>query len=323
MTLGFAPNANFTMATANPFTSLLDVKKVHGPLGCTAAMCKDAWAMATEGAAAVCEQLAASCTFDATANVLSCPATGGGGSGGAMPGTGGAGGAGSTGTGGATTTGGKTGGTAGGSSSGCGCVFAPYDHDMRAPAVIGVFFALTLFRRHRGRRASSACAPERARRSGAALMTILLVAAVGVTTSGCSSGAAANTVDAEVFNNCEDRGEEFFAGISKTSGDGAITMAIVSAEPAPPANTDKNSWTVTLTDASGMLVTGATLVAAPFMIDHGHGAPNVFASEATAGSYDLAPIYLKMTGLWQVTLKATPAGGTENRVMFPFCIPPK
>ena len=33
--LGFAPDANFTIATQSPFTSLLDVRNVRGPLACT------------------------------------------------------------------------------------------------------------------------------------------------------------------------------------------------------------------------------------------------------------------------------------------------
>lgn len=145
----------------------------------------------------------------------------------------------------------------------------------------------------------------------ALLLTALLSAAA------CGSSGAPATPD------CDNLGEQFFAGISKTSAAG-VTMEILSAEPAPPANSDQNAWTVKLTDAdAGAPIEGATLIVAPYMPQHGHGAPNIIGDEVGGGSYTLSPIYLKMTGLWEVTLKATPAGGTESRVMFPFCIPPR
>ena len=53
-------------------------------------------------------------------------------------------------------------------------------------------------------------------------------------------------------------------------------MEILSAEPAPPANSDQNAWTVKLTDAdAGAPIEGATLIVAPYMPQHGHGAPNI------------------------------------------------
>lgn len=60
------------------------------------------------------------------------------------------------------------------------------------------------------------------------------------------------------------------------------------------------------------------------MVDHGHGAPNVIASEEGAGdgAYLIDPLSLKMNGLWDVTMKVTPAGGAESRVVFSFCVLP-
>jgi len=151
------------------------------------------------------------------------------------------------------------------------------------------------------------------------LAALTLLAALGAGACGSPGGQAE---DAAVFNNCEGTGDEFFAGISKTSPAG-VTMEIVSAEPAPPANSDQNAWTVKLTDGAAVPLEGASLIVAPYMPQHGHGAPNIIGDELGGGLYTLTPIYLKMTGLWEVTLKATPTDGAESRVVFRFCIPPR
>jgi MYXO-CTERM domain-containing protein len=122
MALGFAPNADFTLATAKPFTSLLSVKNVRGPLACNASVCTDNWKTGVDTVAPLCELLQASCTVDPSVNHLSCPAPPDGGAGGTA-GTGGAtgtGGTGGSGTGGTTGTAGGGGG-GGGKSGGCGC----------------------------------------------------------------------------------------------------------------------------------------------------------------------------------------------------------
>ena len=121
---------------------------------------------------------------------------------------------------------------------------------------------------------------------------------------------------------CEGRADSYFAGMKKTSTGDGLTVEIVSADPAPPANTDTNSWMLKLSGVGGTPVEGATIIGAPFMVDHGHGAANQIASEVGGGRYKLGPLALKMAGLWQVTLKITPAGGQETPVVFSFCIPP-
>lgn len=154
------------------------------------------------------------------------------------------------------------------------------------------------------------------------MFALVLAISAGGFAGACGSTAA--TGDAP-FNNCDDLGEEFFAGMSKTSAAG-VRMELVAAEPAPPANSDQNAWTVRLGDDpsdAGVPLEGANVIVAPYMPQHGHGAPNIIGGELGGGLYLLSPIYLKMTGLWEVTLKAIPAGGTESRVMFRFCIPPR
>lgn len=132
-----------------------------------------------------------------------------------------------------------------------------------------------------------------------------------------------NSPPAEVVPSCEGRGDEYFAGIAKTSEGGTLTVAVVSAEPAPPANSYTNKWTLAVTDATNEApMLGALVVAAPYMVDHGHGAPNVIGTEVGEGAYLIDPLSLKMNGLWDVTLKVTPSGGEESRVVFSFCVQP-
>jgi hypothetical protein len=160
------------------------------------------------------------------------------------------------------------------------------------------------------------------RRARVAAVIALIALMGGCLSGGCGSGPTM-TPPAPFDPTCEGRAEPYFAGIEKTSAGGEITVRIVSATPAPPANTDDNMWTVQVLDAAGAPMTGATIVAAPYMVDHGHGAPNIIGTETASGSYDLAPLYLKMTGFWQITIRAAPSGSVlESRVVFPFCIPP-
>jgi hypothetical protein len=138
----------------------------------------------------------------------------------------------------------------------------------------------------------------------------------------CSNdpGATGNdTPDAAM--NCEGRADDYFAGMKKTTSDGSITAELVSAEPAPPANADNNTWMVKLSTSSGTPITGAVIVGAPYMIDHRHGAPNQMSTETGSGSYRLGPLALRMAGLWTITLEITPQGEPAKTVVFSFCIP--
>ena len=137
---------------------------------------------------------------------------------------------------------------------------------------------------------------------------------------GCGGDGGATT---EEIPSCENRGDMYFAGIAKTTDDGIATVQLTSAAPAPPANSYTNDWDLMVTDATtGAPLEGAVVVAAPYMVDHGHGAPNVIADDMGGGDYVIDPLSLKMNGLWDVTIKVTPAGGAETRMVFSFCVLP-
>src|SRR5262245_55584821 len=147
------------------------------------------------------------------------------------------------------------------------------------------------------------------------VLPCLLLSAIG-----CGGSGPDGT---EAPPSCENRGDMYFAGITKTSDDGTATVQITSAAPAPPANSYTNDWDLLVTDpVFGTPMLGALVIAAPYMVDHGHGAPNVIATESGDGVYTIDPLSLKMNGLWDVTMKVTPAGGTEERVVFSFCVMP-
>lgn len=140
-----------------------------------------------------------------------------------------------------------------------------------------------------------------------------------VTLLGCGADGPA----VEPVPSCENRGDQYFAGFARTSDDGKISVELVSAEPAPPANSYTNKWTLRVIDAeTRQSIVGALVVAGPYMVDHGHGAPNVIAGEVGDGVYMVDPLSLKMNGLWDITLKVTPADGAESRVVMSFCVQP-
>ena len=99
----------------------------------------------------------------------------------------------------------------------------------------------------------------------------------------------------------------------------------MSANPAPPAR-DDNTWVLQLSSMSGGTVgapvSGATVTVTPFMPDHQHGSGKTVVVEpmTEAGQYELAPVNLWMPGLWETTISASSATGTDS-VVFRFCIP--
>jgi len=126
--------------------------------------------------------------------------------------------------------------------------------------------------------------------------------------------------------NCEieDRDDVYTAGMEKTGADG-MTFRLVSSDPAPPSRYD-NTWVIEILDAGGAPLDDAEVEVVPFMPDHGHGTG--FVAVVTPdpdvdGRYTVVPVNLFMPGLWEVTIRATPAGGTaadRDSAVFTFCI---
>ena len=116
---------------------------------------------------------------------------------------------------------------------------------------------------------------------------------------------------------CEGRGEQFSAGMSKESG--AIKVVLEKSDVAPPAQ-GLNTWTLEITDANGQPIAGADVQASSRMPDHPHPATKKTGTQIEPGNYEIVP-YFSMPGYWETELTVTPqGGGTPVTVMFSFCI---
>jgi hypothetical protein len=128
--------------------------------------------------------------------------------------------------------------------------------------------------------------------------------------------------DADIFIPCADdfRAEHYVAGMKKTGANGQ-TITLLSSDPGPPIK-GNNVWQVSVTDAANAPQSGATLKVNPFMPDHGHGSPAKTAVKPLAdpGQYTVAPVYLFMAGLWEITFNVTALSGVQDVVVFRFCI---
>ena len=118
--------------------------------------------------------------------------------------------------------------------------------------------------------------------------------------------------------NCGGKGETFTAGMSKLGQNGKLTFVLVSSDPAPPQRYD-NLWTIEVKEGDTLLE-GATITVSAKMPGHAHAPAQVDITELGAGRYEANPVDLFMIGLWNITITATSAAGTEDSATFAFCI---
>jgi hypothetical protein len=148
------------------------------------------------------------------------------------------------------------------------------------------------------------------------LLVLAFVASLG------SVAACAGDDGGDTMVNCaiEDRDDDFLAGMAKT-GAGGMTFTLTSATPSPPGR-DDNTWVLDIATPTGPFTGTVTVV--PFMPDHRHGTPVevvVTPDPQMPGRFSAAPINLWMPSLWEITVRATPAGGgTADSTVFRFCI---
>ena len=148
------------------------------------------------------------------------------------------------------------------------------------------------------------------------MRTIVFLVAVAA----CGGQTQQGTPDAAYDCTVETRADTFSAGMMKVGTGGQLTFKLMSSMPAPPAR-NNNTWQIDIVDGSNQPVTGAAVTVTPFMPDHNHGTQiKAVVTEPTPGHYKADPVNLWMPGLWQVTIKATPNGGTADAAVFSFCI---
>jgi hypothetical protein len=129
--------------------------------------------------------------------------------------------------------------------------------------------------------------------------------------------------DADIFIPCANdvRAEHYVAGMQKTALNGQTIVRLLSSDPGPPIK-GNNVWQVLVTDAANAPQPGTTLKVNPFMPDHGHGSPakTVVKPLSEPAQYTVAPLYLFMAGLWEITFNVTAQSGVQDAVVFRFCI---
>jgi YtkA-like len=147
----------------------------------------------------------------------------------------------------------------------------------------------------------------------------ILLAALAL--AGCSRKTAAGSPAAsDDGSECSGDFDAFEPGMTKQTASGAITVELKDAEPSPPVVRSDNVWWLELTDADGAPLTGAEIVASPYMPKHQHGSAEVVVDEQGEGAYRLSPIELVMPGVWEIPVSLTLPDGTAGEVTFRFCI---
>lgn len=311
--LGFAARDDLKANGSAPLTPLLSLLDVRGPNECpactTGARCGEYWRATCEAWGRTdCEA-----PTMAAGGAAECPAVAGSDSGGAGgEATSSAGGTGGTNgpvnspggvpasSGSATAAGTSTVGPSASEPSGCGCHAAGSSHTpgLAALALLGLGLVW--------------------RRRGAALLLSALALA-GCGTSNHAPTPAAHE-DGEDGEECTGDFDTFERGMTKQALPGNITVELTDAAPSPPVVRLDNIWWLKLSDADGAAVSGAQLVASPYMPKHQHGSAEVVVEEQSEGEYQLSPIELIMPGVWEIPLSITSEGEQTSETTFRFCI---
>jgi len=155
----------------------------------------------------------------------------------------------------------------------------------------------------------------------------LLVAVLPAVALGCGgSGNAGPDADITTYDCAADtRAQTYVAGLEVKGESGKLDFKLMDADPAPPAR-GNNTWTLQIDAMSnnvvGSGVAGATMVATPFMPDHGHGTPiKVEITDQGGGMYQLTPVNLWMPGYWETTLTVTTSSAGADTAVYKFCLP--
>jgi hypothetical protein len=108
---------------------------------------------------------------------------------------------------------------------------------------------------------------------------------------------------------------------------GAAGYQVTLAERAPdPSARGLNQWTIAVTDANGAALSGAQLVFATSMPDHGHSSDAPIAPLTDAqGNLTIAGLNFFMAGVWRIQIDVYPAESASgadpaDTVAFMFCI---
>ncbi len=118
----------------------------------------------------------------------------------------------------------------------------------------------------------------------------------------------------------EDRADRYELGLRRIGE--RLQVVILDATPAPPSRGD-NTWIVRIEDDAGV-PQPARIEVTPFMPDHQHGSSIEARIDRGAedGEFVIERVNFFMPGLWEVTLDLTLDDGSQDAVVFRFCIDP-
>lgn len=316
--LGLVPPESLSTETSASFTPLLSLMDVKGPLDCTAcqsgARCAAYWqATCTAWGRADCDT-----AIPNAGGAPDCPVAGGAGA----DSSAGSGGQPSSAHGGVSTSAGAGAGAGGallgpnggaqgaampgpeksGTDSGCGCRAAG-SRPASGWTALGLLGLGLFWRRRRS-----------------ALLLVWALALAGCSSTHKNPDADSPTATGGDSSECEGDFDAFAVGLTKIAEPGKITVEIAGAEPSPPVVRNDNIWWLQLSDAEGAPVSGAAVVASPYMPKHQHGSAEVVVEEQGEGKYRLSPVELIMPGVWEIPLTVTPPDGDPSETVFRFCI---
>jgi hypothetical protein len=164
------------------------------------------------------------------------------------------------------------------------------------------------------------------------------IALAGACSGGHSSPTDAGDDDAQ-FASClqshPDRVMAYMAGVSVPSSGGSFVVTLLTNHPGYPEDNmaagpevkGVNTWNMQIVNAAQAPVDGMVMTASPYMPDHQHGTSIVpVVTGQGGGDYQVAPLYLYMSGYWEITLdmQAPPSGDAavpDETAVFKTCIP--
>jgi hypothetical protein len=142
---------------------------------------------------------------------------------------------------------------------------------------------------------------------------------------GCGGNNAATHADmtlvGKLCSPADARADAWTLPIVKQSQAGKFTVTLLSSQQHIPLIGDNTTWTLQIADATGAMVSGADVKVLPWMPDHHHGTSIIASSTpmATAGQYQITPLYLFMAGYWTITFTITTPSATDT-VVYSICL---
>jgi YtkA-like len=166
---------------------------------------------------------------------------------------------------------------------------------------------------------------KRSRTAGfAALLVALAATACSSSSGGETTGGNTGAVDGADGGTSGCIGwtgdlETYTADMVRTGDGGTYKFELTGITPGLVVG--NQAWTLSITDANGQPVTGATFTnIKTWMPQHGHPSTALpMPVEKGGGVYEVDDLYLYMAGIWQVTF-VVKSGTSTDQTTFTFCL---